>query len=201
MPDEDHHPATPAAVYRESDAAVAAVAELVQERRPRAGSCHVVAVDGPSGAGKSLVAQRLSAALGGAPVVRLDDIYPGWDGLDAGVDRLVDGVLSAVARGRPARLRRYDWVTGLDGEEYDVPAAPIVVIEGCGAGARSCRPFLSALLWVEASEPVRFARAIARDGEGYRPHWRQWAEQELAHFAREGTPAVADVRLDTTGGG
>jgi cytidylate kinase len=72
------------------------------------------------------------------------------------------------------------------------------VVEGCGAGAAVCRPFLSALVWVQAPEAVRFERAIARDGESYRPHWRQWADQEGQHYAREGTAARADVVLDTS---
>ncbi|GAB3597099.1 AAA family ATPase [Angustibacter peucedani] len=180
------------------EAAVQAAVRLVGARPPHAGLTRVLAVDGPSGAGKSTLAQRISVALEGAPVVRLDDVYPGWDGLDDGVARLVEGVLEPLAHGRPARLRRYDWVLEQDGEEYDVPAAPVVVLEGCGAGAGTCRPYLSALVWVDAVEQQRFDRAIARDGDGYRSHWRQWADQERAHFDREGTAGRADITLCTT---
>jgi hypothetical protein len=34
---------------------------------------------------------------------------------------------------------------------------------------------------------------MARDGVGYRPHWRAWAAAERAHHGREGTRERADV--------
>ncbi len=181
------------------DTAARAVARLALMRPARAGGCRVVAIDGPSGAGKSTLAQWLSPRLGAAPVVRLDDVYPGWDGLEAGVQQVVSGVLEPISRGQTAQLRRYDWVRERAGECYDVPAAATVLLEGCGAGAGVCRPYLSLLAWVEAPERVRYERAMARDGESYRPHWSSWADQECAHFDREGTRGRADVVLDTSG--
>lgn len=192
------HSVTPLPVS-DVETAARSVARLALARPARAGGCRIVAIDGPSGAGKSTLARRLSPALDDAPVIRLDDVYPGWHGLDDGVRLVVDGVLEPLARGRTARLRRYDWVRGRAGEEYEVPAAPVVVLEGCGAGAGACRPFLSLLVWVDAPEAVRYERAMARDGESYRPHWGSWAGQERVHFAREGTRDRADVVLDTSG--
>jgi hypothetical protein len=179
--------------------AVTRVRDLVATRPPRAGATKVIAVDGPSGAGKSTFAAALAAELGGdcdpVPVVRLDDVYPGWDGLEDGVRRVLDGVLVPLAHGRGARLRRHDWVRDEDGEVYDVPAAPVVVLEGCGAGALACAGYLSALVWVDATPTERHRRAMERDGEAYRPNWRRWADQEDAHFAREGTARRADLVL------
>lgn len=57
------------------------LADRVRAAPARAGGTRVVAVDGPAGSGKSTFAARLSAALG-APVVHLDDLIPGWTGLD-----------------------------------------------------------------------------------------------------------------------
>ena len=132
-----------------------------------------------------------------APVVRLDDIYPGWDGLDDAVPRLAEWVLDPLARGGQARYRRYDWVASRYAEWHEVPAAAVVIVEGCGSGARACAPRLSLLLWVEAPIDVRMARGLARDGDTYRPHWQRWAGQEAAHFAREGTRGRADLRFVT----
>lgn len=163
----------------------------------RAGRTRVVAVDGPSGSGKSTLARELSGAMGCAPVVRLDDIYPGWGGLDEAVPRLLEWVLDPLARGERARYRRYDW----NAEQYagwcDVPVCDVLVVEGCSSGARPCAPYLSFLVWLEAPREVRLARGLARDGDAYRPHWQRWADQEAAHFAREGTRERADVRLTT----
>ena len=63
----------------------------------------VIAIDGRSGAGKTSLAARLRLALG-APVVALEDLYGGWDGLERGVDLLVSDVLEPLSAGRAARV-------------------------------------------------------------------------------------------------
>ena len=70
---------------------VAEVVALLGRRPPRAPGTQVIAVDGPSGAGKTTLAARLSDALHGAPVVHMDDLYPGWDGLADAV-RMARGI-------------------------------------------------------------------------------------------------------------
>jgi uridine kinase len=155
----------------------------------------VVAVDGPSGAGKTSLADQLTMCLDGATAVHLDDFYPGWGGLEAAVPRLVAWVLQPVRAGRPARWRRYDWVRQRYAEWHEVPDCDVLVIDGVGSGARACAPHLDALLWVETTERERYRRAMARDGVGYRPYWRQWAAAERTHHARERTRERADVRL------
>lgn len=171
--------------------------EAVWQAPARAGATTVVAVDGPSGSGKSALADALAEALGGAPVVRLDDVYPGWDGLDETPPRIVAEVLSPLSLGQPAGYRRYDWTAGRYRAATAVPAAPVLVLDGCGSGARVCAPFLSLLVWLDAAPEVRRRRALARDGETYRPHWERWASQEAVHFAREATRERADVRWRT----
>ncbi len=155
-------------------------------------------MEGRSGAGKSTFADALARLLGepGAPVpvIRMEALYPGWDGLEAGVDRLVSGILLPLTHGRPGRLQRYDWVRGRDGRVDPVPLAPLLVVEGCGSGARRCLP--SVLVWLAAPEPARYRRAMARDGDTFRPYWQRWADQEASHYAREQTAARADVTVD-----
>jgi len=121
-------------------------------------------------------------------------VYPGWDGLEAAVPRLVDGVLRSLAEARPASYRRWDWVAGADGPLVAVPPAGVLVVEGAGCGARACAPFLAVLVWLDGPEPWRRERALARDGATYAPHWERWAAQERAHFARERTARRADMR-------
>lgn len=174
-----------------------AVLRLLDERQPRGGAPRVVAVDGPSGAGKTTFAARLADALGGAPVVHMDDLYPGWDGLADAVPHAVDWVAAPLLRGERARYRRFDWDRQVYAEWHEVPPAPVVVVEGVGSAAEPMTPVLTVTVWVDAPEAVRMARGIARDGEAYRPHWERWAEQERRHFAADSTSGRADVVVRT----
>jgi len=173
------------------------LAELVRHRPPAAGSTRVVALDGRSGSGKTTLAGRLAPLLGDVPVLHLDDLYPGWDGLEQAPVRLREWVLEPLAAGRPARYRRWDWAAGEYAEWHDVPAGGVLVVEGVGSGAAACAPYLTALVWLEAPRELRFARGIARDGEAYRPHWERWAAQEDAYLARDRPRDRADVLLST----
>ena len=101
-------------------------------------------VDGPSGAGKTQLAARLVGALGGPPLLRMDDLYPGWDGLAAGVEALRRDVVAPLAEGRPARYRRWDWTTNAHAETQDLGTPPVLVVEGVGAGAVATPPLVEA---------------------------------------------------------
>lgn len=162
----------------------------------------VVAVDGRSGAGKTTfadaVADDLQRRTGDRPqVVHMDDVYEGWAGLAAAPGLVARWVLEPLAQGRPARFRRWDWAADARGEWLEVPAAEWVVLEGVGAGSRACRPHLAALVWLDADEATRRDRALARDGEMFRPHWDDWRSQELSLFATEGTRDAADLVVDS----
>jgi hypothetical protein len=167
------------------------------------GSPAVVALDGPSGAGKSRLALALADRLPGAAVVRLDDLYPGWDGLEDAVPLLVDHVLRPLAGDAAITAPSWDWARDRPGPARRLPALGpprprIILVEGAGAGARAVAPWLAGLVWLEADERVRRERALARDGETYAPHWSRWARQEAAHFGRERTRDRADLVLDST---
>jgi uridine kinase len=172
------------------------LAERVLAAPPRCGVTRLVCVDGPSGSGKSTLAARLATALGDPPVLHMDDLYPGWDGLAAAVPLLRDQVVTPLAAGRPARYRRYDWHRGAFAEEHELGTPPVLVVEGVASGARIVAGLTVLLAWVAAPRDVRFRRGIDRDGETYRPHWERWARQEAAHFADDDTEARADIRVD-----
>jgi len=163
-----------------------------------AGAVTVVAIDGPSGSGKSTFADRLAAPIG-ASILRLEDLYPGWDGLAAATQRLVAEVLEPLARDEPAWIRTWDWERSVEGERRRVEVAPLMIIEGVGAGVRAAAPYTGLLLWLDASVEVRHARAMARDGEVFAPHWDRWVAQERALFERERTAERADLVYLTDG--
>ena len=164
----------------------------------------IVAVDGPSGAGKTTLARDLADALartaGRTEVVHLDGLYPGWDGLDAAVPLLVRRVLAPLAAGTPVSVPTWDWERDRPGPERALtrlgpPSPAAVVVEGVGAGARAASRYLAGIVWLEGPEAQRRARALARDGDAYAPHWQRWADQERAHFARERTRERAGIVL------
>jgi uridine kinase len=170
------------------------VARLARSRAPAAGRTRVVAVDGRSGSGKTSLATALRAALG-APVVALEELYGGWDGLERGIDLLVTEVLEPLAAGRAALVPRYDWVAAAWDTPWTLAPPEVLIVEGVGAGARRAAALESLLIWMEEPAPVRKKRALDRDGDTFAPYWDAWAAQEDAMLARERTSERADLVL------
>jgi uridine kinase len=158
----------------------------------------VIAIDGRSGAGKTSLTAGLRVELG-APVVSLEDLYGGWDGLERGIDLLVCEVLEPLSAGRAARVPRYDWGAAAWATPWVLEPPEILIIEGVGAGARRAAAHESVLVWITAAEAVRKKRALDRDGTTFAPYWDIWAAQEDAMLAREHTPDRADFIITATG--
>jgi uridine kinase len=175
----------------------AGLAERLRAAPPRLGRTRLVCVDGPAGSGKTTFAARLAAVLGGdAVVVHLDDLYTGWT-ITGAVARLCAGVLRPVSEGHSGAFHAYDWDRrAFAPTPTDVPPAPVLLVEGCGSGARALDPWRSLLVWVEAPQPLRIERGVARDGVDLETEWLRWQATEAAEFAREGTRARADIRVD-----
>jgi uridine kinase len=144
----------------------------------------IVLVDGRSGAGKTEYATVLAGRLN-ATLVSLDDIYPGWDGLEAG-----SASVPAIITDR--RYRSWDWAEDRQGPIHDLPAEGSLVVEGVGAISRASRPLADRSIWIDLDEPTRKARALARDGLMFEPHWDRWAAQEDRLLAREHSRELAD---------
>jgi para-aminobenzoate synthetase len=168
--------------------------DAARGRLPACGSTTVVAVDGPSGSGKSELADLLGRRLQ-AVVLRVDELVRGWHGLAAMPTLLARDLLAPLAAGEIASVRLWNWVEDRPGELLDVPPVGYLVLDGCGSGSRVIRPYLSLLVWVDAPEDVRYARAMARDGTLFEPWWDVWAAQERGLFAAEQTMTAADVRI------
>ncbi len=163
------------------------LALLAAAPSPAAGPT-VVAVEGRSGSGKTELAAALAARTG-ATVVHLDDLYPGWSGLEAAVD-LLRGLLARLRTGRPTTQPVWDWDRGAYTRSVPLPTAGLVVVEGVGA---SCAGPVDLLVELVADPLVRRDRALTRDGETFAPHWDAWAAQEDRLFAR--CPVRPDVRF------
>lgn len=151
---------------------------------------HTWLIDGPSGSGKTTHATALGKRLG-YRVVHLDEFYPGWGGLAQGARMVAECVLHPSEPG----YRRWDWERERPGEWVALPAGEPLIIEGVGAITRESVAAARRLgrvrtVWMDAPEPVRRQRALARDPY-YEPWWEMWAAQEREHFR-----AIADIDVD-----
>jgi uridine kinase len=172
--------------------AVRDLASSIRRLPPSCGPVRLVGVDGHAGSGKTTFAEQLAVALGGAPVLRLDDIAThdelfGWTG------RLLDQVIEPLAHGRTAHYAPYDWRARRFGAPRPLPPAPVVLVEGVGAGRRALRPHLALLLWMELPREEAWARGRSRDGEEQREFWDGWVPAERRHFADDPSRPFADL--------
>ncbi|MEV7598577.1 hypothetical protein AB0O91_14465 [Kitasatospora sp. NPDC089797] len=174
---------------------LAALAGELRALPPSCGPVRLVAVDGHAGSGKTTFAGRLATALGGAPVVHLDDLAThhelfGW------TDRLRTQVLEPLAAGRDAEHRVYDWTLRRFAGTVRVPSAPVVLVEGVGAGRREVRPWLARVIWMELEAAAARRRGEQRDGPELAGFWAGWARAEAAHFAADPSRPYAATRVD-----
>ena len=145
-------------------------------------------IDGRSGSGKTELANAIHE-LTGAQLVHMDQLYPGWSGLEAGslaVRRLLE----------TGRWRAWDWASSSPGEWHEVDLDRPLIIEGCGALSRANRALADYGVWVGLDDVTRKERAFARDGEMFAPHWDDWAAQEWEFISRELPIALADELVD-----
>lgn len=156
----------------------------------------LVLVDGRSGAGKTQWATE-AARVSGFALISLDDVYPGWDGLDAGHWRVFQEAIVPWSNGKPVTLRRWDWQERTHGELISIPPEASLIIEGCGALSSLTSPYATRRYWIEADESTRRTRALDRDGELFAPHWQRWALQEERFYARHRSRELADHIIST----
>lgn len=176
------------------------LASRIRRLAPSCGPVRLVGVDGHAGSGKSTFAGRLATALDGAPVLRLDDVATheelfGWTG------RLLSQVIRPLGRGETAYCSPYDWRARRFGPPRPLPPAPVVLVEGVGAGRRALRPYLALLLWMELPREESWSRGRARDGEEQRQFWDGWVRAEREHFAGDPTRPFADLLVRQRGKG
>ena len=171
--------------------AAAQVLALLDARTPTLGALRLICIDGPAGAGKTTLAGEIAAERGLA-TLHLDDLYPGWKGLDD-FEPAVEAVLDDLAAGRSSSYARYDWYAETYLGRVGVPADRDLILEGVGAGNEALAAHATVLVWVEAPPKVCDARWLARDGELMTTHARAWRQAEARLFARERTRDRADL--------
>lgn len=178
--------------------ASASAAERVLELVDQGVSTPIVLIDGRAGSGKSTLAALLQNQLfkegDSLPrLIHMDDLYEGWDGLQAGVDYLQRMILNPVAARRKAEWREFDWSAGERVRWREFEGGTPLVIEGCGSISRLAAEAADLRIWVESADPVRYQRWVEREGND--EFYGKWAAQEVEFYARERSTELADLTV------
>jgi len=155
----------------------------------------ILLIDGRAGSGKSTLADEVQNEffkLGeSAPrIIHLDDLYPGWDGLQLGVEYLQRAVLTPLSKREVSHYQLFDWASGERKEWREFAGGTPLIVEGCGTINRNSIESADLSVWLEETEEIRKERWMGREGND--AHWAQWAAQELDFYARERSAELAD---------
>jgi pantothenate kinase len=162
----------------------------------------IVLIDGRSNSGKSTLAAAVQNIIfkdgESAPrVVHMDDLYLGWNGLQAGVDYLQRFILKPLTDSYIAQWREFNWANpgelgfeSRNGEWREFSGGTPLIIEGCGALNQQSAPLADIRIWLEVDQETRHQRWLEREGSA--EHWAEWAAQEEEFYAREKSSELAD---------
>ena len=159
-------------------------------------STPIILIDGRAGSGKSTLGESLKNQLfkdgDSLPrLIHMDDLYEGWDGLEAGVDVLNRLILGPVSKGVAAHWQEWDWALGERVKWREFRGGTPLIIEGVGALNRVSAQFSNIRVWLEVDESIRYERWVTREGND--SHWPSWAAQELEFYARERSNELATL--------
>ena len=179
-------------------AAASLLSEQVLELVDDGVTTPIILIDGRAGSGKSTLAALLQKQLfkDGESLPRLihmDDLYDGWDGLQAGVDYLQRMILSPIASRTKASWQEFDWAAGERARWREFEGHTPLIVEGCGSISRVAALAASIKVWVESDDQLRYQRWLER--EGSEENFGRWAAQEVEFYARERSPELADVTV------
>lgn len=168
------------------------VLELVDAGNPMP----IVLIDGRSNSGKSTLAEKIQNLLfkngESAPrVIHMDDLYEGWNGLEAGADYLQRFILNPLSKKTVAHYQEYNWEIGARDRWREFGGGTPLIVEGCGSLNQNSAEHGDIKVWLEVSEEIRHQRWLEREGSN--DHWSEWAAQELDFYAREKSAELADI--------
>lgn len=167
----------------------------------------IILIDGRAASGKSSLAAGLKNALfrelEQAPrLIHMDDLYPGWEGLQLGSFYLNQQILQPLSLGKTAHWQIFDWATGQrgNGEEpgngwREFSGGTPLIVEGCGSLSRTASELAHYRIWIEADQTERHKRWLERDGEKFNDFWHIWAAQEDEFYQEQKSSQLADLVL------
>jgi hypothetical protein len=121
----------------------------------------------------------------------MDDLYFGWDGLQAGVDYLLRFILGPISKHTVAEWQEFDWAAGERVNWREFRGGTPLIIEGCGSLSAPASEVANIRVWLEVDETTRHERWLKREGTD--EFWARWAAQEVDFYAREKSHELADL--------
>ena len=168
----------------------------------------VLALDGRCGSGKTTLANGLAAQFPGCTLLRTDDFYlpparrsPDWAHTPcANMDltRLRDEALRPAYAGQTVDYRAYSCREGAYLPPVQLPAQPLVILEGSYSHHPLLRPYETLRVFVTCTKAEQTRRLQAREGARYADFAARWVPLEEGYFARYGIAESADFVVETT---
>ena len=168
----------------------------------------VLALDGRCGSGKTTLANGLAAQFPGCTLLRTDDFYlppaqriPDWAHTPcANMDltRLRDEALRLAYAGQTVAYRAYSCREGAFLPPAQLPAQPLVILEGSYSHHPLLRPYETLRVFVTCTKAEQTRRLQAREGARYADFAAQWIPLEEGYFAQYGIAENADFVVETT---
>ena len=171
----------------------------------------VLALDGRCGSGKTTLANTLARQFPASITLHTDDFYlppaqriRGWEKTPcANMDlaRLRDEALRPAYAGQPVAYRAYSCREGAYLPPAQLPAQPLVILEGSYSHHPLLRPYETLRVFVTCTKAEQTRRLQAREGARYADFAARWVPLEEGYFAQHGIETSADFVVDTTAGG
>lgn len=193
-------PEEPAVTAWQASPRTAFVDHLMARAGAHAGRPAIIAIDGRSGSGKTTLTAALASVVPGAQVLHLDDLI--WNEPLYQWDQQLVAALSELHTTGALDLIPHPWREhGREGSIRITAGAPLVIVEGTGAGLQAVRRLIDLHVWVQTGDDVAEHRGISRDiAEGTNGNaeesvrfWHAWMAAERPFFAADRPWERADM--------
>ncbi len=169
---------------------------------PIADKAPIILIDGRTGSGKTEFAKNLQnelfRILEQAPrVISMDDLYPGWGGLNEGALYLLRQILIPLSKNETAYWNRYDWHAQSREEKLtSFSGGTPLIVEGCGALSLASSELCDYSIWLSAPEHIRRERFTKRDGGKFDQYFEKWSEQEDEFYSVHKSDQLANLLIE-----
>jgi len=169
---------------------------------PIADKAPIILIDGRTGSGKTDFALNLQnelfRILDQAPrLISMDDLYPGWGGLNEGALYLLRHILIPLSKNQTAYWNRYDWhAKSREGKLTSFSGGTPLIVEGCGSLSMASRELSDYAIWISAPEQIRRERFSERDGGIFDEFYEKWSSQEDEFYSTHRSAELSNLRIE-----